>query len=235
MSRVAGDSPLQSRVLESLTSVINYQAWLTELALPYLGDHPVELGSGNGDYAQRWLDLGVPEITVSELDPSRLEGLKTRFADEPRVHVREIDVTRPIGENYSALVAFNVLEHIEDDVVALRGARRLVRPGGHVVMFVPAFEFAYGRFDAQVGHFRRYRLSNLRDRFEQAGLAVEDIRYVNAPGLLSWFLGVRLLRMPVSDSALVKLWDRTITPAARRLEAKRRPPFGQSLLAVGRV
>ncbi len=235
MSWVAGDSPLQSRVLESLTSVVHYQDWLTSLALPYLGDHPVELGSGNGDYAQRWLDRGVPEITVSELDASRLDGLHKRFADEPRVRVREIDVTKPSGRDYSALVAFNVLEHIKDDVAALRGARGLVRPGGHVVMFVPAFEFAYGRFDAQVGHFRRYRLSNLRDRFEQAGLVVEDIRYVNAPGLLSWFLGVRLLRMPVSDSALVKLWDRTITPVARKLEEKQPLPFGQSLLAVGRV
>ena len=40
----------------------------------------MELGSGLGDYAQRWLDLGVPEITVTEADPVRLAGLHERFA-----------------------------------------------------------------------------------------------------------------------------------------------------------
>ncbi len=232
---VAGDSPLQSRVLESLTSIVNYQEWLTDLALPYLGDHPIELGSGNGDYAQRWLDLGVPAITVSELDASRLAGLQERFTNDTRVEVREIDVAQPAGRGYSALVAFNVLEHLEDDVAALRGACELVKADGQVVMFVPAFNFAYGRFDKQVGHFRRYTKASLRDAYENAGLEVVDIRYVNMPGLASWFVGVRLLRMTVSDSALVRLWDRVITPRARKFEAKRRPPFGQSLLAVGRV
>lgn len=215
--------------------MVNYQEWLTSLALPYLGDHPVELGSGNGDYAQRWLDLGTPRITVSELDPSRLALLRDRFANDNRVDVREIDVTHPAGDGYSCLVAFNVLEHIADDVAALRGAHTLVRPGGHVVMFVPAFEFAYGRFDAQVGHFRRYTKPTLRSRVEQAGLEVVDLRYVNAPGLASWFLGVRLLRMQVTDSTLVRAWDSTITPLTRRIESRVRVPFGQSLLVVAKV
>ncbi|MDP1793475.1 MAG: class I SAM-dependent methyltransferase [Acidimicrobiales bacterium] len=235
MSEVAGDSPLQSRVLESLTSVVHYQDWLTSLALPYLGEHPLELGSGNGDYARRWLDLGVPEITVSELDPSRLTLLRDRFAPEPRAHVKEIDVTKPAGQHHSCVVAFNVLEHIENDVAALGGARDLVKPGGHVVMFVPAFNFAYGRFDQQVGHFRRYTKATLRAAYEKAGLELVDLRYVNMPGLASWFVGVRLLRMQVSDSALVRAWDKTITPIARRLEKNHRPPFGQSLLAVAKV
>lgn len=235
MTEVAGDSPLQSRVLESLTSVVRYQDWLTSLAVPYLGDHPVELGSGNGDYAQRWLDCGVPEITVSELDPSRLALLRERFAADPRAHVEEIDVTNPSGDGHSALVAFNVLEHIEDDVAALRGAKTLVRTGGHIVMFVPAFPFAYGRFDKAVGHYRRYTKASIRETFDAAGLALVDLRYVNMPGLASWFVGVRLLRMTVTDSALVRLWDRTVTPIARGLESKRRAPFGQSLLAVARV
>ena len=128
-----------------------------------------------------------------------------------------------------------MLEHIEDDVRAVRGARALVREGGHVVMFVPAFPFAYGRFDKAVGHYRRYTKASLREAFEAAGLDLVDLRYVNMPGLASWYVGVRLLRMTVSDSVVVRLWDRTITPLARRLESKRRPPFGQSLLAVARV
>lgn len=232
---VSGDSELQSFTLESLESAVNYHAWLASLAVPYLGDDPVELGSGLGDYAQRYVAAGAPKVTATELDPSRVAYLTTRLADEPRVQVKRMDVLAPDPGAHSCLVAFNVLEHIEDDVAALRGAHTLVRPGGYVVMLVPAFPFAMGAFDRKVGHFRRYTLKTLRAAYESAGLTVEQINYVNMPGLLSWFLAVRVLRMTPSDGLAVRLWDRFITPRAHTWEAKHRAPFGQSALCVGRV
>lgn len=232
---VAGDSVLQSLTLESLESAVNYHSWLSSLARPHLGEDPIELGSGLGDYAQRWLGLGVPKVTATELDPARLAYLQQRFAREERVVVRSMDVLKPSGAGHSALVAFNVLEHIEDDVAALRGAHTLVRPGGRVVMFVPAFPFALGAFDRAVGHYRRYTLATLRAAYEDAGLEVESAQYVNMPGLLTWFLAVRLLRMTPSDGIAVRVFDRFVTPAARRWESRHRVPFGQSVLCVGRV
>lgn len=232
---VLGDSALQSQTLEELRSVVNYHDWLTTLALPYLGDHPIELGSGLGDYALAWLEKGIPEVTATELDPTRVAYLTQQLADHPCAHPRRMNVLEPEGSGHSALVAFNVLEHIEDDVAALRGAHSLVVPGGAVVMFVPAFPFAHGRFDDQVGHVRRYTKKTLAAAYEAAGLPIERIEYVNMPGLLSWFLAVRVLKMTPSDGVLVRVWDRTVTPLARRLERRVRAPFGQSVFCVGRV
>ena len=62
-----GDSALQSHTLESVSSAVRYHAWLTSLALPFLGDDPLELGSGLGDYAQTWLDQGVARVTATEV------------------------------------------------------------------------------------------------------------------------------------------------------------------------
>ena len=59
--------------------------------------------------------------------------------------------------------------------------------------------------------------------------------YVNAPGLAAWFVGMRLLRMTPHDGPTVRLWDRIVVPAARAVESRVRPPFGQSVFAVGRV
>ena len=230
-----GDSALQSQTLESLASAVHYHAWLTGLARPLLGDSPVELGSGLGDYAATWLDSGVPRITVTEIDPSRLGVLRERFAGDPRVTVRQLDVFTPPAGGHSALVAFNVLEHIPDDVGALRAAHTLLRPGGRVVMFVPAFPFAMSRFDRQVGHVRRYTRRTLRTAMTAAGLEVDDVRYVNAPGLPAWFVGMRLLRMTPGDSRALQLWDRFVVPAARWAERRVRPPFGQSVLGVAHV
>jgi SAM-dependent methyltransferase len=230
-----GNSRLQSLTLESLTSAVNYHTWLTELALPHLGEHPLELGSGLGDYADTWLARGVPEITVTEADPDRLQVLRRRFADRPEVHVRAIDVLRPEPAAHSAFVAINVLEHIPDDVAALRAAHTILRPGAAVVMFVPAFEVAMSRFDREVGHVRRYTRKGLRQAMQAAGLTVEEVRYVDMPGLFAWIVAMRLLRQTPGDSLLMRLWDRSVVPLTRWLESRVRAPFGKSLFAVARV
>ena len=224
---------LQLRVLEALQGAENYNRWLAELTRAHLGENPVEIGSGLGGNAALWLELGVPRVTVSELEPATLERLKRRFAGDQRVTVARIDLASPTPASHSSCVALNVLEHIEDDVAALRGAARLVRPGGAVVMFVPAFEFATGRFDRAIGHFRRYTRASLVAAYENAGLEVASSRYVNAPGLLAWFVSVRLLGQTPREGTLLRLWDRGVIPLVRRGERRLSPPFGQSVLAVG--
>jgi SAM-dependent methyltransferase len=232
---VLGDTILQSETLESLASAVNYNNWLTSLALPHLGDSPIELGSGLGDYAQAWLDAGVPKITTSEIDPARLAQLRSRFSNDPRVEVTSFDILAPREADHSALVAFNVLEHIPDHIGALRGAQTLLRPGGLVIIFVPAFEFAMSNFDRSVGHVRRYTLGRMRTAMSEGGLEVVDAKYVNMPGLPAWFFGMRLLRMSPGEGPLLSIWDKRVIPVARRWEAKHRVPFGQSIFAVGRV
>jgi SAM-dependent methyltransferase len=230
-----GDSALQSMTLESVASAVEYHSWLTSLAAPYLGDDPIELGSGLGDYAQAWLDGGLPRITVTEVDPSRLAFLRSRFAGDPRVSVTSIDFRAPSPAHHSAYVAFNVLEHIPDHVAALRAARTLVRPGGAVVMFVPAFTFAMSRFDRAVGHVRRYTVKSMSAAMRASGLQVEQARYVNMPGLPAWFLGMRVLRMTPGEGRLLSVWDAHVVPRARSWESHHRAPFGQSVFAVARV
>lgn len=234
-SRVLGDTRLQSQTLEDVAAAVRYHAWLTDLARPYLGAHPLELGSGLGDYAQRWLDQGLEEITTTDLDPSRLRHLRDRFSRDNRVSVEALDALGPNEGSFSCLVAFNVLEHITDHVGVLAAAHRLVVPGGAVVMFVPAFNFAMSDFDRRVGHVRRYSRRTLTAAYLGAGLAVERLDYVNIPGIFAWMVGMKWLRMTPGDGPLLRAWDRGVIPAARRFEERVRAPFGQSLFAVGRV
>lgn len=231
---VLGDTELQSEVLESNADAVNYHQWLCSLALPYLGDDPIEIGSGLGDYAETWLEMGVPKVTVTEADPGRWRRLHDRFDDEPRIAFGSIDLDGTVPGNYSAAVSFNVMEHIPDDVAALRAARCAIRPDGAVISFVPAFPFAMSKFDRAIGHVRRYTIDSLASSYSQAGLEVETIRYVNAPGLLAWFVGMRLLRMTPKAGPTVSLWDAQVVPRARKWESRHQVPFGQSVFAVGR-
>ena len=232
---VEGDSSLQSDVLEDLVEARNYRRWLVDLTAPHLGDDPLEVGGGLGHYAADWAAAGLPRFTTSEADPARLAVLRERFAGHPVVRVRELAV--PIEETgeHSAVVACNVLEHVPDDVGALRAFAGLCRSGGAVVLVVPAFPSAMSRFDLAIGHQRRYRRRTLRAAAEAAGLRVEVLHHVNWPGLLAWYLAVKLLRGRPQAGLLLTVYDRGVVPWLRRLEARVHPPFGQSLLLVARV
>lgn len=237
MCRVAdveGDTSLQSSVLEDLVEARRYRKWLVDLAVPHLGEDPLEIGSGLGHYASDWAAVGVPRWTASEADPDRLSILHERFADDRVVRVRELVV--PIREtaDHSSVVAYNVLEHIPDDVAAVRAFAGLLRPGGRVVLVVPAFPSAMSDFDRAIGHQRRYRRAGLRRVVEEAGLQVEVLHHVNSLGLLGWYVVVKALRRRPRAGVLLRVYDGLVVPVLRRAEARRPPPFGQSLLVVAR-
>ena len=229
----AESSELQSEVLEDLASAVNYIDWYAGLARPWLGPNPLEIGSGHGSYAAAWAAAGQ-RITASEADPGRLALLRQRFADEALVDVRELHA--PIEEvaDYSAVVALNVLEHIEDDVAALGSFRSLLAPGGHVVLVVPAFAVAMSNFDRSIGHHRRYTRASMERTLRGAGLTPVLLRYQNSVGLLGWLVLMRLLRQRPSEGFALRAFDRRLVPVLRRLESRVQLPFGQSVLAVGR-
>jgi SAM-dependent methyltransferase len=235
---VTGDSPLQSGVLEDLRDAENYQLWLAGLAVPYLGADPLEIGSGLGDYAEIWArQLG--RMTATEADPARLAALEARFGGDNRppggnVTVRRLAVPVDEDADHTAVVGYNVLEHIPDDIGALRAFRRLVQPGGAVVLLVPAFEFAMSRFDLQIGHQRRYTRHSLTAALAASGLRAERVQYVNSAGLLAWLLMMKLLRQRPRAGLPLRAYDRLVVPAVRRIEGRVAPPFGQSVFAVAR-
>ncbi len=133
---LTGDQAVQAEVLEGLATAVNHRQWFVELAEPYLGEDPIEVGSGLGDYAQAWAVSGR-HVTATETEPDRLVALKERMAEESNVEVRAMHLPHEDEDEhagrYSAAVAYNVLEHIHQDVEALASMGRLVRPGGAVV------------------------------------------------------------------------------------------------------
>ena len=231
---VTGDAGFQTEVLEEMTSAVQYRRWLVDLTAPHLGDAPLEVGSGTGDYAADWADRGIA-VTATEGFAPLVTHLQTRFAASPRVTVRALMAPVTETAEHSAVVALNVLEHIPDDVAALRSFAGLVRPGGAIVMFVPAFPALMSPYDLTVGHQRRYTRRTLRAAAEGAGLSVDVLHHVNLVGFFAWFITMRLLKGRPKEGLLLQVFDRGVVPLMRRFEARVRPPFGQSLLLVARA
>ncbi|GAA1589095.1 class I SAM-dependent methyltransferase [Actinoplanes couchii] len=235
MADITGDQRIQSEVLEGLATAVNHRRWFVELALPYLGDNPIEIGSGLGDYAIEWAEH-LPKFTATEADPDRLVLLKERMADHANIDVKQMLLpAQDANSEYSAAVSYNVLEHIEDHVGALRSMKELVRPGGKVIIIVPAFMFAMSQVDIATGHIRRYTKKTLGAAFTEAGLEIEKLHYANALGLLGYYTATSIFKLAPKEGPMVKIYDSVVLPVTKAAERVVRPPFGQSVFCVARV
>lgn len=82
--------------------------------------------------------------------------------------------------SFDLVCAYDVIEHIEDDVQALREIRRVLKPGGHFHLTVPAFQMLWSNHDVVNHHYRRYRRKQLLQRVHEAGLETGYASYFNA-------------------------------------------------------
>ncbi len=217
--------------LHSLSGAVNYADWIFDCARPHLGEAVIEVGAGHGDLTERL--SAVAAVTALEVSSRSVPLLNERFPSGGRVEVLHADILDPtLTGTYDAAVAVNVLEHIADATGALARMRDLVRPGGKVIIFVPALEELYSEFDLRIGHVRRYRKHELEQQFAAAGLEPLSVRYMNLPGAIAWWLyAVRMGKMPTTPSA-VQAFDRYAVPVIRRIESAVQMPFGQSLLGI---
>ena len=232
MTRIDDDAALLA-TLDTLDEAINYMRWIVDLTRPALTGPILEVGAGHGTFTGAFADIA--DVHAVEPGTHGSAVLARRFADDRRVTVTHGVVDDlPPDPIFGSAVMINVLEHIEDDVAALKGIRARLVPGGKIAIWVPAFPVLTSDFDRKIGHHRRYRKQGLRSTVEAAGFRVDEIRYVNMPGFFSWLLITRLLGKEPTAGPLVMVFDRFVVPVVRWLEARVRPPFGQSLLVLAR-
>lgn len=225
-----------SHSLAVLSTVYHYNHWIFDSIRDHLGEHIVEVGSGVGNISQ--FLLNAEQLVCLEPYRPYREYLAKRFSRHQNVSVVEAPIEGcprreiPAGA-FDSVVCLNVLEHIADDVAALKIMGDLLVPGGRVVILVPAMPWAFGAMDAAMGHLRRHTMHSLTARFRRAGLAVETAKYLNFPGLFGWWWQGRILGREKLSQAATRAFDRVV-PYVSAIERLIPVPVGQSLLAVGR-
>ena len=222
---------IQSR----LESASNYNAWIAGQARAVLGRRVLDAGCGAGNVTSALLDRELV-VAVDEW-PEFVQGMETRFGDRSNVRVLRLDLAdpalvealRPFGLDSAMCV--NVLEHVEDHRAALGNLAAVLPAGAPLFLLVPALPGLYGEMDRIDHHFRRYTKGSLRATVAGLPWRVEELRYMNVPGVLAWFVYGRVLRRATVSEGSYGLYDR-IVPALARGERRWPPPLGQSLVAV---
>ncbi len=200
--------------------------------------HILDVGCGTGANLQMLSRFGVAEgvdVSVAALDFCRARGLA-------KVKQGAAESLPYEDAAFDLVTGLDVVEHLDDDIAGLKEMRRVLRPGGRAVLFVPAFMFLWGVQDDISHHRRRYTLPGLKRKLREAGLTVERTTYANLTFFAPILIGRLLMRLigwrPASEnnitiSALNGLLGRIFSVESwwlRRLNF----PFGVSIVCVAK-
>lgn len=200
--------------------------------------HCLNVGCGSGELSFQLAQRGHTVVGIDPV-PDYIELAKSRTPDDVRgrcffqVSTIEAFVT---DQEFDLVVATDVLEHIEDDRAALAKLVRHVRPGGKVLLTVPAGPRLFGYHDELLGHFRRYDRPHLKS-LASSELEVRRVRYMGFPMIPIVQIYSRWLRKsyPVSEvgNAQKSPIRAAILKAVLRLDRWLPMPMGTTLLLEG--
>ncbi|MBI2586279.1 MAG: methyltransferase domain-containing protein [Rhodospirillales bacterium] len=223
--------------LEALADIPNYQDWILGAFRPYLAGEAVEIGAGTGTFSRRLL-AHVDCLELVEPAPELARRLAGAFAGEARVGVvartaeEYLADASPVSRDCAVMI--NVLEHLADDTRVMAGLFRLLKPGGHLLVFVPALPWLFGAMDEALGHYRRYRRAALIGLARDQGFEVIADRYFDFFGVLPWWVVHTLAGRTRFNRRLSGVYDRLVVPVGRAIEIALPPPIGKNLVLVAR-
>jgi SAM-dependent methyltransferase len=216
------------------------RAELDQLPLAH-GARVLDAGCGSGRTLEELGRYG--EVQGIELDPGAAEVARGRGCGD--VQVGRLEELPWEDGSFDLITCLDVIEHTPDDRVTLRELRRVSRPGGFLLVTVPAYQGLWSMHDVANHHYRRYSRARLRAAAGDAGWRVRRVTSFNglllAPAAAVRLVERRRLRQPPSDYkpelTLGPEWLNAVLEQPLRLEARwlargGTMPAGLSLLAV---
>jgi len=226
-----------AETLEIMEGAPRYNQWQFQRIARFLGRRICEVGSGIGNMSQHLWEAGPELLVLTDIDPYYRELLRRRFGHAPGVEIQELTLPDPrasdrlAGHALDTIIALNVIEHIAEDVEAMRSMEAMLAPDGRAIVLVPALPWLYGSLDRELGHVRRYTRRSLTERMQRAGLSVVHTSYFNLIGTLGWWVNARVRRVPRIPTSQLRWFD-ALVPLLR-LEDRVPLPLGQSVIGVG--
>lgn len=218
-----------------------FNKWMFHTILPFSQGKILEIGSGLGNISKFFLSNG-DEIMLTDLREEYCSSLKNKFKNEANlIGVNQLDLIHPHFdiiyeeqmEKYDTVFALNVIEHIEEDNLAIKNSKKLLKRNGHLIILVPSYQNLYNKFDEELGHYRRYTIDSLSDLFVINGLKIIHKQHFNFIGIFGWFLSGRLLKKNTIPANQMKIYNQLV-PLWKRVDSLISNRIGLSTIVVGK-
>jgi SAM-dependent methyltransferase len=108
------------------------------------------------------------------------------------------------------VVCLNVVEHVADDLAALRNIHTALQPGGRAIILVPQGQDIFGTMDTALGHYRRYSQDQLRQVMTEAGFDIQAVVEFNRISRPGWYINGRLLKREKISRLQLRMFDRLV-------------------------
>jgi 2-polyprenyl-3-methyl-5-hydroxy-6-metoxy-1,4-benzoquinol methylase len=221
--------------LRAIAEADKFNEWMYQQVVPHCKGRILEIGSGIGNISY-FFDRDGMDIDLSDIREQYRSYLKKSF--EKRA-VLDMDIVADgfvemhgdkLG-TYDAVFALNVVEHIKDDKLAIMNMIKLLKPGGKIIILVPAYQWLYNGFDVALEHFKRYTKSRLLGIFPTTGAKLIRSWYFNFAGIFGWFLVGSVMKKKLIPESNMKLYN-VLTPIFKIADKVVLNKMGLSVIAV---
>lgn len=226
--------------LENFASAPAFNRWLYNKIKNEAFGQILEIGCGIGNISAFFLE-DQNNISLSDLRPEYCRYIDKKFGGHPHLRgIYELDLSRVdfeekygnLLESFDTVIALNVIEHLENDLLAIRNAGKLLRNNGKLVVLVPAGQCLYNSLDRALGHYRRYSKTQLNKLLESTGLAINSGRYFNAAAVGGWWFSGNILKDKIISPSKLNLYNQLV-PFFRIVDWFAAPFMGLSVISVG--
>lgn len=220
--------------LDRMAKTVNYNNWIYKIIKPFIGKRILEIGCGIGNMTNFFLNYET--IVAIDISSECIEIMKSRFSHYKNLRIVNHDISNEeFGElrefSFDTIVCINVLEHVKDDLRALRNCYQLLNERGRLILFVPTLKILYGTIDQADSHYRRYAKIELTNKLGEAGFVIKKAAYANFFGIFPWILHSKILKKPVHPPKQMVFFDKFV-PFCTFWEKIFPPPIGLNLLFV---
>ena len=227
--------------LDRLADAHNFFNWILDTFEPAIGNSILEVGAGTGTITKKLLDRR-PGCDIVAIEPATnlWNQLVEAVGDFPEVELlsgtlADNEWSPELARQFDTALYLNVLEHIEDDSGELITAAEHLRPGGHVLVFVPAMPKLYSKLDRHAGHYRRYTKKTLTAAAEAAGLEIQKLVYFDVVNALPYWLVYTVGGREKITASSGWLFDKVLVPLSKFVQRLMpSPPVGKNLIMIAR-
>lgn len=226
--------------LNTIALANHLNQWMYNSIKPFCKGKILEIGSGVGNISEYFLKNNAT-ILLTDIRERYCESLRIKFSEKnsllgiETMNLVDVDFDKKFEKyfgSFDSVFALNVVEHIFDDQLAVSNCYKLLKPGGHLLILVPAYQWLFNNFDIQLEHYRRYTRKRLESLYLSCNFSIQRSWYFNAAGIAGWYVSGKLQHHRIIPTWQIRLYNKLVV-IFRLFDKIIFNSFGLSVITVG--